>query len=415
MKKVLLVIATLLLFATGVTPAAAATQTSSLVNPEITAKSALAIDSETGQVLYEKHADQVLPIASMSKVLSAYLIMKSVQSGKMRWDQPVKINADIAKISENSELTNVPLTAGKSYTIKNLLDASLIYSANAAIIALGKAQAGSLRKFVDEMRATVRSWGIKDAKLYNAAGLLENQVGAEKYPNSPKNAENQMSANDMAVVIQHVLKEFPEILQITKIQKLDFDTGSGKVTMINHNELLPGGAQYDNRYQLDGLKTGTSLAAGEDFAATGKVNQRRIISVVLGAKTDHRFTDTKAIWQALMTNLTVVKTNLKNQASVVMDSAKQRQVKLRLAQPLAYWKAKKGGQMPKLDQVKLKATKTKAPVDKNQVIATGRLTGASLSFLPNKSARKVQLKPVHDVQKASWWVRLGRTISGWFH
>jgi D-alanyl-D-alanine carboxypeptidase (penicillin-binding protein 5/6) len=185
--------------------------------------------------------------------------------------------------------------------------------------------------------------------------------------------------------------------------------------MINHNELLPGGAQYDHQYQLDGLKTGTSLAAGEDFAATGKVNQRRIISVVLGAKTDHRFTDTKAIWQALMTNLTVVKTNLKNQASVVMDSAKQRQVKLQLAQPLAYWKAKKGGQMPKLDQVKLKSAKTKAPVDKNQVIATGRLAGASLSFLPNKSTRKVQLKPVHDVQKASWWVRLGRTISGWFH
>ncbi len=70
----------------------------------------------------------------------------------MRWDQPVKINADIAKISENSELTNVPLTAGKAYTVKNLLDASLIYSANAAIIALGKAQAGSSRKFVDEMR-----------------------------------------------------------------------------------------------------------------------------------------------------------------------------------------------------------------------------------------------------------------------
>ncbi|MEC5119159.1 D-alanyl-D-alanine carboxypeptidase, partial [Lactiplantibacillus plantarum] len=64
---------------------------------------------------------------------------------------------------------------------------------------------------------------------------------------------------------------------------------------------------------------------------------------------------------------------------------------------------------------KLKSTKTKAPVDKNQVIATGRLTGSSLSFLPNKSARKVQLKPVHDEQKASWWVLLGRTISGWFH
>lgn len=414
MKKVLLMIATFLLFATGITPAAAATQTSSLVNPQVTAKAALAIDEETGQVLYDKHADQVLPIASMSKVLSAYLIMKSVQSGKMRWDQPVKINADIAKISENNELTNVPLTAGKTYTVKNLLDASLIYSANAAIIALGKAQAGSSQKFVDEMRATVKGWRINDAKLYNAAGLLENQVGAEKYPGSPKNAENQMSANDMAVVIQHVLKEFPEILKITKIQKLDFNTGSDKVTMINHNELLPGGAQYDQRYHLDGLKTGTSLAAGEDFAATGEINHRRVISVVLGAKTDHRFTDTKAIWQALMSNLTVVKTKMKNQASVMMNSAKQRQVKLRLAQPFTYWKTKKDGQTPKLKKVELSSTKTKAPVNKDQTIATGRLTGSALSFLPNKSAVKVKLKPTQDVQKASWWVRLGRTISGWF-
>jgi D-alanyl-D-alanine carboxypeptidase (penicillin-binding protein 5/6) len=418
MKKLFTVIATFILMMTAMSPVLAASQPLSVQETteqatKVTAKSAIAVDATTGQVLYNKDANTVRPIASMSKVIAAYLIMQSVKDGKMTWNQKISVNQSLEKVSENMELTNVPLSAKQTYTVKNLLDASLIYSANAAILALGKAEAGSSKAFVDQMQATVEGWGINDAKLYNAAGLLENQVGSEKYPGSDGNAENEMSAKDMAIVVSHVLKAFPEILKITQIQSATFDTGSEKLAIINHNELLKGADQYDQRYQIDGLKTGTSDKAGEDFTATGKINGHRIISVVLGAKEGKRFTDTKTIWNTLMTKLTPVTTDLSGKVTVKMNAAKTKNVKLKLATPLTYWTVKGQKAQVQVDQVKLKS-KAKVPVSTTQVLATGKLAKTSSQFLEADEPLSLALKPVKKVAKANVFVRLARTIGDWF-
>ncbi|MCI1506900.1 MAG: serine hydrolase, partial [Pediococcus pentosaceus] len=239
MKKLYTMLIAFLMMMPSFAPALAAENNESVIEAttsNITAKSAIAVDENTGQILYSKDENTVRPIASMSKIVAAYLIMKSVKEGQMHWNQKVSINKSLEEVSNNSELTNVPLSSNQTYTVRNLLDASLIYSANAAILSLGKAQAGTSEKFVNEMRSTVKKWGIKDAKLYNAAGLLESQVGSEKYPGTSGNIENEMSAKDMAIVISHVLKEFPEILNITKIQKTTFNTGKEELEITNHNE-----------------------------------------------------------------------------------------------------------------------------------------------------------------------------------
>lgn len=419
MKKVLTAVMTFMLMMAALTPAFAQTTASvpaieKATATKITATSAIAVDETTGQILYSKDANTVRPIASMSKIISAYLIMKSVKSGKMTWNQKVSINKSLEKVSENQELTNVPLLASNTYTVKNLFDASLIYSANAAILALGKAQAGTSEKFVDEMRQTVRNWGIKDAKLYNAAGLLENQVGSEKYPGTAGNVENAMSAKDMAIVIQHVLKEFPAILKVTSIQSAKFNTGSEKIEITNHNEMLKNADQYDSKYQIDGLKTGTSEKAGENFSATGLINHRRVISVVMGSKENQRFTDTKKVWNALMSKLTYKTTILKNQSSVKMNSAKNKNVQLQLATPVGYWVVKNDDSTPQLSGIKLKNKKLTAPVSKKKVIATGNLRLKHSQFLATDSNLKIKLKPTKNIQKANVFVQIGRFIASWF-
>ncbi|MCI1396026.1 MAG: D-alanyl-D-alanine carboxypeptidase [Pediococcus pentosaceus] len=417
MKKLYTMLIAFLMMMPSFAPALAAENNESVIEAttsNITAKSAIAVDENTGQILYSKDENTVRPIASMSKIVAAYLIMKSVKEGQMHWNQRVSINKSLEEVSNNSELTNVPLSSNQTYTVRNLLDASLIYSANAAILALGKAQAGTSEKFVNEMRATVKKLGIKDAKLYNAAGLLESQVGSEKYPGTSGNIENEMSAKDMAIVISHVLKEFPEILNITKIQKTTFNTGKEELEITNHNELLKGAEQYETKYQIDGLKTGTSDKAGEDFSATGKIKGHRVISVVLGSSENRRFTDTKTIWNALMTKLVVLSSNLKNQASVKINSAKVADVKLELAQPLDYWVPKGRSEKLHVNAIKLNDPKQKAPIKHSKVIATANVKGNQDQFLENGKGVHVKLKPTQDVKKANIFVRLGRSIADWF-
>lgn len=419
MKKIFTTIMSFLLMMGMLTPALAASQ--SQIQPlvettaaDITAKSAIAVDQETGQILYDKDSSAVRPIASMSKVISAYLIMKSVKEGKMTWNQKVSVNKSLEEVSEDKDLTNVPLDSTREYTVKELFDASLIYSANAAILALGKTEAGSSEKFVNKMRSTVEQWGIHDAKLYNAAGLLENQVGTEKYPQTADNVENEMSAKDMAIVVAHVLKEFPEILKVTSVQSADFNTGTEKLEMINHNEMLKDGEQYDQKYQLDGLKTGTSEKAGENFAATGLINKRRVISIVMGSKEDQRFKDTKKIWDPLMSRLVLKKTDLKNESNVKMNSAEDGKVSLRLSVPFDYWAKKDDSTKLTLNKIELN-DKKQIPFSAGETVATGYLSLNDSNFLEgSKSGPKVALASTQSVKKANILVQIGRTIADWF-
>lgn len=88
-------------------------------------KSAIAIDSNSGQVLYAKNADKTLPIASMTKLVTVYLTLNAIKNQKLSWDQKVKPTASIVKVANNAEYSNVPLKMGHSYTIKQLYQATL--------------------------------------------------------------------------------------------------------------------------------------------------------------------------------------------------------------------------------------------------------------------------------------------------
>ncbi|GAY71983.1 D-alanyl-D-alanine carboxypeptidase [Lentilactobacillus kosonis] len=181
----------------------------------IQARAALAVDADTGQILYSQNAKRPLAIASISKLMTVYIVHQQIAAHKLSWNTPVKIGQNVAKLSTAAELTNVPLVAGRTYTVKALVQAALISSANAAAVALGNAVAGSPEQFNQVMQQTAKSMGIRDAQFYNAAGLPNKLMGNLELANVSPNAENMMSARSVGIIAANLLKSFPKVTQIT--------------------------------------------------------------------------------------------------------------------------------------------------------------------------------------------------------
>ena len=139
-KRFIAIITVLTLFCSiTVISGSASAETVSAI--EVEAGSAVLVEANSGK-FYMKNADELLAIASMTKMMSEYLVHEAVENGKLKWNQKVKISEYAYKISQDRSLSNVPLENGGSYTVKELYEAMVIYSANGATIALAEEIAG---------------------------------------------------------------------------------------------------------------------------------------------------------------------------------------------------------------------------------------------------------------------------------
>ena len=143
MKKYIMTLVTTLLFT--LTPIVWAD------NFDVGAKHAVAVDATTGKILYEKDANQPVEVASITKLLTAYLVYEAIHQGKFTLQTSVDISNYPYQLTVNPATNNVPLEARK-YTVKELLETSLIASADSPAIALAEKVAGSEKKFVDLMK-----------------------------------------------------------------------------------------------------------------------------------------------------------------------------------------------------------------------------------------------------------------------
>ncbi|RZI49413.1 serine hydrolase [Lactococcus kimchii] len=263
---------------------AKADTTSAAADFSVAAKSSIAIDASSGKILYAQNADDSsTAIASITKLLTAYLVYKNVADGKLTWDTKVGLSDYAYELTQNSNASNIPLAQTEKYTVKDLVNALLLPSANSAAVALAEKIAGSEPKFVDMMTAQMKAWGITDTHLVNASGLPNDDLNGHIYPGSAQTATNTMSAKAVAVLSYHLLKDYPEILKITKKTSLPFDEGGkSQMTLTNTNQMLDGFAT--SRKGVDGLKTGSTSFQIDCFAGTTQQNGFRIITVVLEAE-----------------------------------------------------------------------------------------------------------------------------------
>ena len=258
---------------TGLLPAASAA--SQPAEPVVAADSAIVIDYDTGETLYAKDADTMRVPASMTKVMTAYIIFEELEAGSLTLDTMVPISDFAADISRNQARypTAVPLPYGGSLTVDTLLKLILIPSASASCVAMAEYISGTEAAFVQRMNATAQRLGM--------TAQYENCHGAHVH---------YLTARSQATLVREFIRRFPQILDYTSMISVTFN---GE-TLANTNQLLPGAAfAYEG---ADGFKTGTINAAGYCLSATAVRDGRRVISVVMHSDNNTtRHTDSIAL------------------------------------------------------------------------------------------------------------------------
>ncbi|MBO1628415.1 D-alanyl-D-alanine carboxypeptidase [Bacillus sp. SY8(2021)] len=418
-KRFIAMVTVLTLFCSMfVTYGSASAETGAALNVE--AGAAILVEANSGKILYQKNADELLAIASMTKMMSEYLINESVAKGKLKWDQKVKVSEYAHKISQDRSLSNVPLENGGSYTVKELYEAMAIYSANGATIALAEAVAGKEVDFVKMMNDKAKEFGLKNYKFVNSTGLTNHDLKGHHPEGTTPDEENKMSAREVAILAQRLIQDFPKVLDTAKIPKKVFQEG-GKypVKMDNWNWMLKGLVkEYEG---VDGLKTGSTPEAGDCFTGTAERNGMRLISVVIKTNSHTaRFDETKKLFDYGFTNFDVKKvypkgSAIKGHETVRVENAKDKDVAIQTKQAVTL-PIPKGSKDVYKTEFKDTGKEKEAPIKKGTTLGQMVVSPKDNNdpgFLSGKSLQ-VDLVTKSEVEKANWFTRSMRGVGSFF-
>lgn len=250
MKKILVFLISMFLFL----PSAKCLENTLAPN----AKSAILIESSTGEILYEHNAHEKLAPASMTKMMSLLIIMESIEAGVINYD-------DLITVSENASSmggSQILLETGEQMTVDDLLKGITVSSGNDAVVALAEAIAGTEENFVNMMNKRAHELGLKNTNFKNCHGLDEEN--------------HYSSAYDMAIIAKELV-EHQKILDFSSIYETYLRQGTDRqIWLVNTNKLVrfkPG---------VDGLKTGYTDNSGYCLTATMKKDDMRVIAVAMG-------------------------------------------------------------------------------------------------------------------------------------
>lgn len=417
-----------LLFITtvGVVPADAAE-----TDLGLNVKGAILIDADSGKILYEQDADTPYGIASMTKMMTEYILFEAIESGKITWDQEYKVNDYTYKVSQDRRLSNVPLRADGTYTIRELYEATAIYSANAATIAIAETIAGTETEFLTLMNEKAEELGLKDYKFVNTTGLNNADLqGMHPKGTGPKD-ENIMPAKSVAKLAYHLLKDFPEVLDTTSINTKIFREGTeDAIKMDNWNFMLPGFVyEYPG---VDGLKTGTTNFAGHCFTGTAMKDGKRVIAVVMNAVDEKgtgsykaRFEATRALFDYGFTQFSEVDFvpagyKFEKQKSLKVTKGKEDTVEIAVKEPVKMMVKTRDKDLYKpelvLDESLLTDGELVAPVKKDAVVGHVKLVhteGNDLGYIETDHST-VEVVTTESVEKAGWFSLSMRAIGDFF-
>ena len=220
-------------------------------------RAAILVDQDTGTVLYEKNADEQVPIASITKVMTLLLTFEAIHNGQLTLETTVPVSEHAYHMGGSQ----IWLEPGEQFTLDEMIKAICVSSANDAAVAVAELVGGSEPAFVERMNARAAELGMEHTTFHNACGL---------------DTEGHLStARDVAVMSCQILNTCPEVLHYTGIWT---DTLRGGATqLVNTNKLL-------RRYNgITGLKTGTTGGAGVCISASATRDGLNLIAVVLGA------------------------------------------------------------------------------------------------------------------------------------
>ncbi len=246
----------------GLMSFAAQAQTSVSMIPEppaIAAKSYVLMDYASGQLLVSENADQKLPPASLTKMMTSYILGQALEEGKVKRD-------DLVTISEAAWAQNFPgssvmfLEVGKQVSVDDLNRGIIIQSGNDATVAVAEHLAGSVNSFADLMNSWAARLGMNDSHFVTPHGLHSEDM--------------YTTARDMALLGQALIRDVPEEYAIYAEKSFTFNG----ITQHNRNSLL-----WDQSLNVDGIKTGHVEAVGYNLVSSATKDDMRLIAVVMGA------------------------------------------------------------------------------------------------------------------------------------
>lgn len=389
----------------------------SIQKPELNLKSAILIEASTGQVLLSMNADEPLPPASMTKMMTEYIVAEQVKQGKLKW-------TDKVTVGENPKLTTgsrIFLNQGDVHTVEELYIAMAVGSANDATVALAERVAGSEQEFVKLMNETAKQMGMKTAHFINATGLDKKDMPAKFRPETDK--EDVMSAKDAAILAMHIVKDHPDYAKYTAIQSYKFRERD-KAPIVNYNWMLEANKNIPNfkayAYPgLDGLKTGHTQNAGNCFTGTAVRNGMRLISVVMGADSEaHRFTETKKVLDFGFDNFEVKqvvpgKSKVEGLDTVPVKKGVETKVGVVSDGDVSFVVPKGGDAKGVKFQTKLDAAELVAPIKKGTKVGTITYTYKA-EGMDQAQTKTVNLVTSEDVEKGSWFRLFFRAIGEMF-
>lgn len=408
---------------------------------DVNAAGAILVDAETGMILYEKNSETVLGIASMTKMMTEYLLLEAIKEGKVKWDQEYVVSPELSKMSHDNSLSNVFLRVEGKYKVEDLYAAMAIESANAATIAIAEIVGGSVAKFVEMMNNKAKELGLEKYKFVNSTGL-NNRDMLKHYPEvvGEPDEENVMSAKDVAILASRLLTDFPEVLETSSIPEKVFAEGTeDEFVMDNWNWMLEGyeelAADYPNYQQfvydgLDGLKTGSTPFAGYNFTGTASKDGQRFISVVMNTGSQsERFRETRKILDFAFNNFKKEEIlpkhyQVKGNKNLPVTKGKEDQVKIytKEAVNLVVKNGEKDNFKTTLTLDKKKVNKQgelTAPIKKGDKVGTLTIEpkeAEKLGFITEKGKSNITVDVIaaEDVEKANWFVLMLRGIGGFF-
>lgn len=406
------------LMAAGVLASVGTSASAALVDPGLqSTKAGVVVDAQTGQVIADQNGTERLPIASTTKLITMYMVKEAIKSGKISLSQKVKVPEDIAAFSQDLSVANTPMTAEKTYTVLQLIDAMMVPSSNGAALLLANLLGGSQAKFEKMMEAKLESWGIAGVKIYSPSGLTNGDMKKFKDASAEDDVENEMSARELAVVARRLVVDFPDVLKTAQQMTVEFPAVSGGTeTMNNTNELL-GNETFDLNWL--GLKTGTTPNAGGNFVGVTKIQGRPVVSVVLNSGDN---ADAAAKFNATLTMVKKADDAVKVQKvasgfkpaknTVSVLTAKDGKVSYKTKGTASFFVPAGESATTKAVNVKL-SKKVTAPLKQNEKLGTAQLESsfaAANDWLTG--APEVELVSVSEEARANWFATTWRGMFG---
>lgn len=349
---------------------------------ETQARNAILMDYDTGQYLYVKDHEKMVPPASMSKLMTVNMIFEKLKDGSLSLDDTFTVSERAWKLGGTaSGGSTMFLKIGEKVRVEDILKGILIQSGNDACIVAAENLAGSEDDFAEMMNKRARELGLNNSSFANSTGL--------------PHPDQKMSVEDLAKLARHIIKEFPEFYHIFSEKYYTHNN----ITQGNRNPLL-----Y-SMPNADGLKTGHTEEAGFCLTASAKKGERRLIEVMTGMNSNkERSEEAERLMEWGFREFNNYNLLNKGQEIAEIPVVFGNEKEVRLVVPETVKRTLKKSQAPKIKMTAVYDKPVKAPV------AAGDKLGEVRIELDGQEMENVPLVADKNIEKLGFFGRIGQNL-----